>query len=116
MLDFEKLIYNDINKEEKPVLVNFEYSKEAGDIESILLYDLGEDDVPEDDEIESIEFDLYIWNMNNFNVECTLHGAAGDYFVGDYIESMHNATEWLEQIPSDILAEIKAIFADKEGM
>lgn len=27
MLDFEKLIYNGINKEETPVLINFEYSK-----------------------------------------------------------------------------------------
>ncbi len=116
MLDFEKLIYNDINKEETPVLINFEYSKKAEDIESFLLYDLSEDDVPEDDEIQSIDFDLYIFNMDNFKVECTLHGAAGDYFIGDYIESMHNAFSWLEQIPADIMAEIKAIFADKEDM
>ena len=77
MLDFEKLIYNDINKEETPVLINFEYSNKAEDIESFLLYDLSEDDVPEDDEIQSIDFDLYIFNMDNFKVECTLHGAAG---------------------------------------
>lgn len=113
MLNYEKLIYNDINKEEKPVLINFEYSRAAEDIESFLLHEIGEDDAPEDDEIESIEFDLYIWNMDNFNVECTLHGAAGDYFIGDYIESMHNAFEWLEQIPADILAEIKSIFREE---
>lgn len=114
MLNYEKLMYNDINKEEKPVLINFEYSRAAADIESFLLHELGENDVPEDDEIQSIEFDLYIWNMDNFNVECTLHGAAGDYFIGDYIESMHNATEWLEQIPADIMAKIKAIFKEED--
>ena len=37
MLDFEKLIYNDINKEETPVLINFEYSKKAEDIKSFLF-------------------------------------------------------------------------------
>lgn len=111
---FEKLMYNDINKEDKPVMVNFEYSREADVIESFLENDIGEDDVPEDDEIQSIEFDLFIWNMFNFSVECTLHGDKGDYFIGDFIESMHSASEWLEQIPEDILAEIKELFKEED--
>ena len=111
---YEKLMYNDINKEDKPVMVNFEYSRAADDIESFLVYDIGEDDVPEDDEIQSIEFDLFIWNMFNFSVECTLHGDKGDYFIGDFRESMHSASEWLEQIPEDVLAEIKEIFKEED--
>ena len=88
-----KLQFNTFNKEHTPVIVNFEYSSELNDIESFLVYDIAEDVIPEDDEINSIEFDLYIWHMSSYSVKCTLHGNKSDYVIDDYIENMHNATE-----------------------
>lgn len=116
-MDFEKLYFNRADMNCMPVQVLFDYSTDPEVIEDFLLYDLGEDDVPEDDEILGIEFELFIYSMDNFKVECTLHGAESDYFIGDYIEGMDDsfASEWLEQIPADTLVEIKSIFASKEA-
>lgn len=113
MLNFEKLYFNKADMDCMPVQVLFDYSTDPEVIESFLLYDLGEDDAPEDDEILGIEFELFIYSMDDFKAECTLHGAKSDYFIGDYIESMHNAFAWLEQIPADTLVEIKSLFAMK---
>lgn len=115
MLDFEKLCFNSVSDEYLPIQVLFEYSRESTDIEKFLLYGVGEDDVPEDDEIESIEFELFIFSMDDFKVECTLHGTNGDYFIGNYIESMHNAFEWLEQIPDNELNQIKETIKKAKG-
>lgn len=107
MLDFEKLCFVSVHADILPIQVLFEYSRDMDDIDNFLLYDLGEDDAPEDDNIESIEFELFIFSKNDYKVECTLHGENGDYHIGDYIEVMHNAFEWLNQIPKAEMAEIK---------
>lgn len=115
MIDYNKLCFESIDTDCSPIQVIFEYSRDPEDIEKFLLYGLGEDDAPEDDEIESIEFELFIFSMSDFKVECTLHGSRGDYFIGDYIEVMHNAYEWIEQIPHEEMDLIKSILSSKGG-
>jgi len=110
-----KLQFNTFNKEQTPVIVNFEYSSELDDIENFLVYDIAEDVIPENDEINSIEFDLYIWHMGSYSVQCTLQGSKSNYCIDDYIENMHNATEWLEQIPESVMAEIKLFFNERNA-
>lgn len=106
MLDYKKLCFENLNIDCIPVQVLFEYSRESADIEAFLC-GLSENDRPEGELIESIQFELFIFSMGDFKVECTLHSAKYDFFIGDYIEVMHNAFEWLEQIPAEELKLIK---------
>lgn len=113
MLDYKKLCFESINTDCIPVQVLFEYSRGSDDIKAFLC-GLSESDRPAGELIESIQFELFIFSMDDFKVECTLHSTKSDFFIGDYIEVMHNAFEWLKQIPSEELKLIKGIFEESK--